>query len=243
MRFVAKCLTNPQFTPVAAGGDGGVVQIWFVGYDPTLDSVIVSFQGTDVTNIVPVLTDADIFLTPLNPQLFPGISPGILTHNGIANAQSLSAAPVLSAVQTTMSRFNTSHVTITGISLGAGIAMISGVHLKVNLPSTTTFKIVTYGGPRVGNKAFADYIDSHFPNAVFRVVNKRDIIPLLLPTIIGYDHPEGELHIRDDLSWVSCPGHENPDPNCLLAYVSNIFGWTPNDVNDHNGPYGLPIGC
>ncbi|KAF5362552.1 hypothetical protein D9756_002124 [Leucocoprinus leucothites] len=238
-----KCLSNPQFTPVATGGDGGVVQIWFVGYDPTLDSVIVSFQGTDVSKILPLITDLDLIPTPLNPQLFPGIGPEILTHNGFAYAQSLSAAPVLSAVQTTMSRFNTSHVTVVGISLGAALATISSVHLKIHLPSTTTFKVVTYGGPHVGNKAFANYVDSQFPDAVFRVVNKRDLVPLYPPSILGFEHPEGELHIRDDLSWVSCPGHESGDPNCLIAYISNIFGWTLNDVNDHNGPYGIPKGC
>ncbi|KAF5361733.1 hypothetical protein D9756_002148 [Leucocoprinus leucothites] len=239
-----KCLSNPQFTPVAAGGDGGVVQIWFVGYDPTLDSVIVSFQGTDVSKLLPLLTDVDLILTPLSPQLFPGMSPGILTHNGFAHAQSLSAAPVLSAVKAAMSRFHTSHVTVVGHSLGAAIAMISGVHLKVNLPSTTTFRLVTYGGPRVGNKAFADYIDSHFPNAVFRIVNKRDIVPVYPPRILGFEHAEGQLHIRDDLSWVSCPGHENGDPNCSLGYIANIFGWSLNDLNDHGGPYGgIPMGC
>ncbi|KAF5362154.1 hypothetical protein D9756_002150 [Leucocoprinus leucothites] len=236
-----KCLSNPQFTPVTVGGDGDVVQVWFVGYDPTLDSVIVSFQGTDISKLLPLLTDADLFLTPLNPQLFPGISPGIWTHNGFSHAQSLSAAPVLSAVQTTMSRFNTSRVAVVGASLGAAIAMISGVHLKINLPSTTTFKIVTYGGPRVGNKAFADYVDSHFPDVVFRIVNKRDFVPIYPPRFLGYEHAEGELHIRDDLSWVSCPGHENADPNCLLSYASNIFGW---NLNDHGGPYGgIPMGC
>lgn len=83
-----KCLSNPEFTPVAAGGDGGVIQIWFVGYDPKLDSVIVTFQPADPSKILPILTGLDVFLTPLNPQMFPGVSPAVLTHNGFAYAQS-----------------------------------------------------------------------------------------------------------------------------------------------------------
>jgi hypothetical protein len=31
------CLQNPNFQPVAAGGDGGDVQFWYVGIDPTLE--------------------------------------------------------------------------------------------------------------------------------------------------------------------------------------------------------------
>lgn len=60
------CDANPGFKPVAAGGDGVVTQfckprwnygeynanallahIGFVGYDPSLDEIIVSHQGTD----------------------------------------------------------------------------------------------------------------------------------------------------------------------------------------------------
>jgi predicted lipase len=56
--------------------------------------------------------------------------------------------------------------------------MISGIHLKTNLPSNITFKLVTYGCPRVGNQAFADYIDENFPGVVARIANK------LVPTPI-----------------------------------------------------------
>jgi hypothetical protein len=34
-----------------------------------------------------IVTDADFFLTNLNPTLFPGISSSIKVHNGVANAQ------------------------------------------------------------------------------------------------------------------------------------------------------------
>ncbi|KAJ3571300.1 hypothetical protein NP233_g3843 [Leucocoprinus birnbaumii] len=252
----AKCSSNPQFTPVAAGGDGGAVQFWYVGYDPTLDTVIVSFQGTDAEKMyvgtiwrilvkasadyldfirsLPILTDADFFLTPLSSSLFPGIGSSVETHNGFALAQSLSAAPVLSAVKSAMSRFSTTHVTVVGHSLGGAIATISAVHLKVNLPSTTTFKLVTYGCPRVGNQAFADFVDSHFSGAVSRIVNKKDIVPIVPGRFLGFHHVEGELHILNDLSWVSCPGQDNTDANCSIGYVPNIF---VGDADDHGGPY------
>lgn len=49
--LAANCEANPTFVPVASGGDGDSIQFWFVGYDPTLHSVIVSHQGTDTTEM------------------------------------------------------------------------------------------------------------------------------------------------------------------------------------------------
>lgn len=46
--LAANCEANPSFIPVASGGDGVDVQFWFVGFDPTLNTVIVSHQGTTV---------------------------------------------------------------------------------------------------------------------------------------------------------------------------------------------------
>jgi hypothetical protein len=43
----ANCNANSGFEPVASGGDGDSIQYWFVGYDPALEEVIVSHQGTD----------------------------------------------------------------------------------------------------------------------------------------------------------------------------------------------------
>ena len=45
------CNANPGFITEASGGDGGSTQFWFVGYDPTLQEVIVSHQGTDTSNM------------------------------------------------------------------------------------------------------------------------------------------------------------------------------------------------
>lgn len=53
----------------------------------------------------------------------------------------------------------TTKVTIVGHSLGAALALLDAVFLPLHLPATTTFKMVGYGMPRVGNPAFAKYID------------------------------------------------------------------------------------
>jgi hypothetical protein len=49
--MIANCEANPYFIPIAAGGDGAVVQYWYVGWDPVLQTIIVSHQGTDTSKM------------------------------------------------------------------------------------------------------------------------------------------------------------------------------------------------
>ncbi|KAI1790283.1 lipase [Ganoderma leucocontextum] len=155
----ANCQANPSFKPVASGGDGVVVQFWFVGYDPTLKTVVVSIQGTAPSAILPLLTDSDIQLMSLslNPTLFPGLDLSILAHQGFLAAHSMSASDVLAAVQSALSQFSTSRVLLTGHSLGAAISLLHSVYIPLHIPNAQV-TYVGYGLPRVGNQAFADYI-------------------------------------------------------------------------------------
>lgn len=59
------------------------------------------------------------------------------------------ATLVLSAVQTAISRFGATHVTLVGHSLGAALSLIDAVYLPLHLPSSISFTTVAYGLPRV----------------------------------------------------------------------------------------------
>ncbi|EAU90628.1 lipase [Coprinopsis cinerea okayama7 len=235
------CDANPQFLPIASGGDGAIVQRWYVGYDPALDSIIVGYQGTDTSKLFPLLTDANILLTPLNPFLFPGVPLTALTHDGFNNAHALSANAVLSAVRTGLAQHNTTNVAVVGHSLGGALAVISTLHLSIHLPAGTAFRTVTYGMPRVGNAIFADLVNS--VSVMNRINNKYDIIPVLPPRVtgLGYVHTEGEIHIVNSGDWVSCPGEDNTNSQCSIGYVPiPLLG----DVNDHSGPFdGVQGAC
>ncbi|KAF5379409.1 hypothetical protein D9615_006490 [Tricholomella constricta] len=235
----ANCNANPTFRPVASGGDGAITQFWYVGYDPTLRTVIVGYQGTDASKIIPLVTDADFFLTPLRSTLFPGLSSSIEVHDGFGDAQARSAASVLAAVKTAMSSNGATKVTIVGHSLGGAIALITSVYLPLHLPAGTTFRTVTYGMPRVGNKAFADYVDAHAD--VSHINNQDDIVPIVPGRFLGFAHPKGEKHIVNSNAWINCPGQDNTDSQCTIGYVPNIFA---GDTGDHSGPYdGIIMGC
>ncbi|KAF9269342.1 lipase [Marasmius fiardii PR-910] len=236
----ANCQANPTFKPVASGGNGGSVQFWYVGYDPTLKTVIVGHQGTNFSEIDAVLTDADFFLDNLDSSLFPGVPSSVKAHNGFADEQAGTARQVLAAVQQALSANSANKVTVVGHSLGAALALLDALYLRLQLPSTTTVNMINYASPRVGNSEFADFVDSHLPGIV-HVTNKKDIVPILPGRFLGYAHPNGEVHIKEDNTWASCPGHDNTDTQCTVGDVPNIF---EGNIDDHSGPYdGVDMSC
>ncbi|KAF9026314.1 alpha/beta-hydrolase [Hymenopellis radicata] len=133
----SNCDANSHFQP-----------FWYVGYDPSLKAVIVGHQGTDTSKLLPLITDASIFLKKLDISFS-------LVHEGFGSLKQ-----ILAAVESAMSTHSTSTVTVVGHSLGGGIALIGGVYLDLQLPSANV-SVVTYGMPRVGNQEFADYVDAH----------------------------------------------------------------------------------
>ncbi|KZT25379.1 lipase [Neolentinus lepideus HHB14362 ss-1] len=234
----SNCEANAGFEPVASGGDGAVIQYWYVGYDPNLKTVIVAHQGTDVSDIVPLLEDADIVMETLDPSLFPGVSSSIEVHSGFAATQAGSAPDVLSAVKTAISKYSTNTITVTGHSLGAAIALLDYVYLRVQL-SSVTVKMIGYGLPRVGNQAFADYVDAI--GGITHINNKEDPVPILPGRFLGFHHPSGEIHIQDSGAWDACPGQDNTSDLCEVGDVPNIF---ESKESDHDGPYdGVEMGC
>ncbi|PIL24814.1 hypothetical protein GSI_12700 [Ganoderma sinense ZZ0214-1] len=235
------CQANPSFHPIAAGGNSFTVQYWFVGYDPSLESVVVSVQGTKPSAIIPLLTDGDIELANLDPTLFPGLDSSIQAHQGFADAHSSSAADILAAVQQGLNQYSTSKILLTGHSLGAAITLLHSIYIPLHIPGAQV-TYVGFGLPRVGDQAFADYVDAHAAIAfVTHVSNKEDWIPIVPGRMLGFHHPSGEIHIQDSGEWMACPGQDNTDARCTVGDVRNLL---LGSLDYHDGPYnGVHMGC
>ncbi|CUA68360.1 hypothetical protein RSOLAG22IIIB_07878 [Rhizoctonia solani] len=215
----------------ATSGENPTDAGWFVGYDPTLNPIVVSNQGTSPSEALASLTDADFFLTPLDPTRFPGVSPSIQVHNGFEIDQATHAQKKLDAVKTLLSKYGPSSITLTGLGRGGAISFIDAIYLQLH--TGAKIKVVTHGMPRVGNKEFADYVDAHLDD-VSRITNMKDPLPILPGRFLGYAHSSGEKHILSDNAWIACPGQDNTDPQCSTGDVPNIF---EGNLEDNRGPY------
>ena len=143
---------------------------------------------------------------------------------------------------TVLNRHNASSVVVIGHSLGAAIALLDAVYLRLHLPASTGVSMVGFGLPRVGNAAFADYVDATLSGNVTHINNKKDPIPILPGKFFGYAHPAGEIHIQASGAWDRCPGQDNPSKLCIVGDVPTVF---EGDLWDHDGPYygDILMGC
>lgn len=134
-----------------------------------------------------------------------------------------------------------SKVTVVGHSLGGAIALIDGLLLKLVLPSTNDVRVYAYGMPRVGNDAFAGFVDGTLPGAVTHINNMRDPVPVVPAISLGYHQVSGEMHIQGNGQWIACPGQDNGDPRCTVGTVTSINN---AQFADHMGPYNnIMINC
>ncbi|KAG0486613.1 hypothetical protein HPP92_008708 [Vanilla planifolia] len=128
-------------------------------------------------------------------------------------------------------------VTVTGHSLGAALAVLLAEQLGnccSEMPPVTVF---SFGGPRVGNSAFAERVEGNSGVKVLRVVNAHDLVTRVPawvaapPSITsdgrwwdGYEHVGRELRVNSRVSPFLKP---DADPACchdLEAYLHLVDG-------------------
>ncbi|KAK0501862.1 Alpha/Beta hydrolase protein [Armillaria luteobubalina] len=191
---------------LATGGDGGTVPR--------------SHQGTDPDNILSILNDVEFFLTPIDTDFFPSAAGSFLeTFSRIAST-------VLSTVQSALTSTGAQSVVVTGHSLGAALATLDALMFHDAL-TNISIQTTTFGSPRVGDQAFADFVDSSLSNEGFaRITNKADPVPHLPPLVLDFVHAQGEVHLGD-AGAVLCEGQENKSDDCAdgvgaLAIVDGV---------------------
>ncbi|KAJ9066611.1 hypothetical protein DSO57_1007953 [Entomophthora muscae] len=111
---------------------------------------------------------------------------------------------------------------ITGYSLGGGLALVSTpswANLLRSRRDPRRIQVIAYSNPRVGNRAFADYLES-LDISITRYTNDNDLVPHLPGRKQGYVHAGVEVFGAErgrGHRLHQCSQNYDEDPNCSLG--------------------------
>ncbi|KAJ7108990.1 alpha/beta-hydrolase [Mycena crocata] len=227
----APCDALANVTFLQSGGDEGAIPLYYIAHDADDESLVVAHEGTDPKKFLSILNDAQFGLVELNATRFPDTAgKNITVHDGFQQTFERTADGLLAGVMAGLAATGVKKVVVTGHSLGAALATMTGAMIKDAVDPSVDVSVTGFGLPRGGNQAWADFLDSGV--GVTFVSNQNDPVPSVPPKFLGFQHTSGEIHIVDDsqTNIVACPGQDNENcatGNSLLKV----------DVENHLGPY------
>ena len=184
--------------------------------------IVISFRGT-VTD-VDWGTDLEFVQSHASD-----ICKGCLAHTGFLGSWRDAEGIVLKAWSSLQSQYSGYTTVVTGHSLGGALAHLCAARLKGTGPSAP-ISLYTYGSPRVGNQAFASFIESKFGSSNHRATHLNDPVPRQPIRAIGYVHAGPEYHITSP----HIPGALSADSSVLTQPANLVVN--PSDVFVISGP-------
>jgi len=212
-----------SFVPVAKIEDASKSTYGYIGYQPNIETIFVTFRGSeDIQNWV---TNLEATLTS-----YPLCS-GCQVHKGFYEAEQAVFPNILAQVKSLKSKYPNYSVIATGHSLGAALASLTAFDLVSN--GVSGVQLYDYGSPRVGNTAFADWA-SKGSVPVTRCTHYKDMVPHT-PMHERFTHMAGEIYedLKSGGPLYDCSGEE--DPKCS-------YQWSITSIEDHLLYQGLTMG-
>ncbi|KAJ4387404.1 hypothetical protein N0V93_007996 [Gnomoniopsis smithogilvyi] len=151
-------------------------------------AIVVSFSGTVTSLLADYILDVDILLESI------GLCDGCEVHSGFHGAWDEMSDTVMTTVQALAAEYPSYSVTFTGHSLGAALATLGCAYWRADYGGTC--EIYTFGSPRVGNEAFAEFVSAQAGNE-YRMTHIDDPVPRLPSHDFGYYHTDVEYWLSD----------------------------------------------
>uniref|UniRef100_A0A7S1PZC0 Fungal lipase-type domain-containing protein n=1 Tax=Neobodo designis TaxID=312471 RepID=A0A7S1PZC0_NEODS len=231
---------NGTFVNVTAWDNVNDTQV-LVGYNTADNQVVVSFRGS--TTLLNFIEDAEVWKVdyPNCPA-----SMGCKVHAGFYHTYLYAKPRIFAEVAALMQAHPSASIVVTGHSLGASQARLCALDLVAAYPNAAVFDY-TFGTPRTGNPAFAQYAESQgFPvhGRHYHVTHAADPVPHLPPMSWDYIHIPRAVWYDPKFpaaqgGFVVCNGTATAeDPHC-----SNSLPWYDYKVTDHFHYLGVYTGC
>lgn len=131
--------------------------------------VVLAFRGT--VDFYGWCTDLNIRLSPLEHNGQEKV------HRGFRDALDSGWDQIEAAIKELSNDYQLP-IWVTGHSLGGALATLAAVRLKSE--GAPVAPLYTFGAPPIGDQAFCERVERHFPNAYFRVAIDEDIVPRAL---------------------------------------------------------------
>jgi triacylglycerol lipase len=160
------------------------------------DTMILSFRGTQPTEITDWLTDLRIRLTR---------GPGGRVHKGFMTALHSVWEEIEADIHNWKEEQPSRNLWITGHSLGAALSTLAVAYL-MEMDVIPVYGLYNYGSPRVGDKDFEIYMHT-IKERMFRFVNNNDVVTRVPPRFLDYRHVgtlryfDSEGNLYQDVSW------------------------------------------
>lgn len=210
---------NPFLTQIKAFTNSSWDMQGYVGYSSTHNAIIVAFRGS--SNIKNWISDFDA------AQVGYGKCSGCNVHHGFYTSYMTVSSSVKAQLTTLVSKYRNAPIYVTGHSLGGAIAIVAA--LDIHSTYGNSIKLYTFGEPRVGNGAFASFVNSQIPDT-FRVIHYADIVPHLPPVASNYKHTNYEVWYTEDMrSYKVC---NSEDPSCSDSRVPNL-STSDHDISNY----------
>ncbi|KAF2070719.1 hypothetical protein CYY_007961 [Polysphondylium violaceum] len=213
---------NPQLKVTAILENVSTNTFGFIGYSQLNQTIVMAFRGTQMASLQNWITNLNFPKTEPYPKF-----PSALVHSGFLSAYQGVKSQVESGLNYTQELCpSCDRLIITGHSLGGALAILAATDVYESGLTTLPLEMYTFGSPRLGNVAFAEYFETTISKNLYRLVNDHDLVPHLPPMDLNFHHLPIEVWFNTTsvpLDYYVC-NSSGEDPNCSdsLTVALNI---------------------